>query len=108
MNIEDMAAAVAKWASTQPLVRKVYLFGSRARGTHRSDSDLDIAVEIFPLTGDSSPLATWIGESDRLEASIAGIVPVIIDLDWYGGEAETPLIHQALDRSSLVVYTVQA
>lgn len=108
MNIEDMATAVSKWANTQPLIRKVYLFGSRVRGTHRPDSDLDVAVEIFTLPGDNSPLATWIGESSHLEASIAGIVPVNIDLQWYGGEAETPRIHKALKRSSLLVYTAQA
>ncbi len=104
MDIEDMEAAVAKWASTQPLIRKAYLFGSRVRGTHRSDSDLDVAVEIFSSPGDSDPLATWIRESCHLEASIAGIVPVIIDLEWYGGEADTPVIHKALERSSLLVY----
>lgn len=105
MDIDDLAAAVAKWARTQPLIRKAYLFGSRVRGTHRPDSDLDVAVEIFSLPGDSCPLATWIGESHRLEESISGIVPVIIDLDWYGGEAETPRLHMALKQSSLVVYT---
>jgi predicted nucleotidyltransferase len=104
MDIEDMEAAVAKWASAQPLVRKAYLFGSRVRRTYRSDSDLDVAVEIFPSPGDSEPLATWMRESRHLEASIAGIVPVIIDLEWYGGEDDTPVIHKALERSSLVVY----
>ena len=52
MDIENMAAAVAKWASTQPLIRKAYLFGSRVRGTSNPDSDLDIAVEVFTLPGD--------------------------------------------------------
>ena len=51
MNIETMATAVAKWAGTEPLIRKAYLFGSRVRGDHRSDSDLDVAVEIFILQG---------------------------------------------------------
>lgn len=105
MNIEELGVAVALWASNQPLIRKVYLFGSRVRGDHLNDSDLDVAVEIFKLPGDSGPLATWIGESHRLEASIAEIVPVVVDLEWYGGEAETPTIHKALERSSLVVYT---
>ncbi|WP_369690099.1 nucleotidyltransferase domain-containing protein [Pseudomonas luteola] len=63
-----MAAAIAKWSSTQPLTRKAYLFGSRVRGTHRPDSDLDVAVKVFTLPADSCPLATWIGESHRLEA----------------------------------------
>lgn len=107
MNIESLAAAVAKWASTQPLIRKAYLFGSRVRGTHQPDSDLDVAVEIFTLPGDSSPFTTWTCEARRLKASIAGIVPVIIDLDWYGGEVETPCIHEALEESSVVVYDVE-
>lgn len=99
-----MAAAVADWANDQPLVRKAYLYGSRVRGTHRLDSDLDVAVEIVPLPGDSCSLATWIGESHRLEASVARIVPVVVHLEWYGGEVETPRIHKALEQSSIVVY----
>lgn len=107
MNIESWAAAVAKWASTQPLIRKAYLFGSRVRGTHQLDSDLDVAVEIFTLPSDSSPFTTWTCEKQRLKASIAGILPVAIDLDWYGGEFETPCIHEGLDESSVVVYDVE-
>lgn len=45
MDIEAMTTAVAKWASTQPLIRKAYLFGSKVRGTHKPDSDLDVAVD---------------------------------------------------------------
>lgn len=107
MTIEEMAAAVAKWASSQPLIRKAYLFGSRVRGTHQHDSDLDVAVEIFTLPGDSSEFTTWIGEAQRLKASIAGIAPVSIDLNWYGGEGETPRVHKGLEQSSLVVYDVK-
>jgi predicted nucleotidyltransferase len=108
MEFDDMAAAVAKWAGTQPLVRKAYLFGSRVRGTHRPDSDLDVAVEVFTLPGDSSPFTTWAGEAQRLKTSIAGVVPVTIDLDWYGDEVETPRIHEALEQSSIVVYDVES
>ena len=104
MEFDDMAAAVAKWASTQPVVRKVYLFGSRVRGTHRPDSDLDVAVEVFTLPGDSSPFTTWTGEAQRLKVSIAGIVPVNIDLNWYGGAVETARIHAGLEASSIVIY----
>lgn len=89
MDIEDMRDAVAKWASTQPLIRKAYLFGSRVRGTHKPNSDLDVAIEIFTLPGDENPLTTWTCEAQRLKASTAGVVPVIIDLNWYGGAVET-------------------
>lgn len=104
MDIENMAAAVAKWACTQPLIRKAYLFGSRVRGTNNPDSDLDIAVEVFTQSGDSDAFTTWIGEKERLKASIAGVVPVIVDLDWYGGADETPCIHAGLQAGSRVAY----
>ena len=107
MNIESLAAAVAKWASTQPLIRKAYLYGSRDSCKHQPDSDLDVAVEIFTLPGDISPFTTWTCEARRLKASIAGVVPVIIDLDWYGGAVETPYIHEALEESSAMVYDVE-
>lgn len=106
MDIEGMAAVVAKWSSKQPLIRKVYLFGSRVRGTHKTSSDLDVAVEIFTMQGDSCPFTTWTCEVQRFKASIAGIVPVIIDLNWYGGPEKTPLIHAALEASSVVIYDV--
>jgi predicted nucleotidyltransferase len=104
VDIEDMGDAVAKWASTQPLIRKAYLFGSRVRGTHKPNSDLDVAIEIFTLQGDEDPLTTWICEAQRLKASIAGVVPLIIDLNWYGGAVETPCVHAGLEASNIVVY----
>lgn len=104
MSIEDMGDAVAKWAATQPLIRKAYLFGSRVRGTHKPNSDLDVAVEIFILPGDEDPLTTWICEAQRLKESIAGVVPVIIDLNWYGGPIETPCVHAGLQEGSIVVF----
>ena len=35
---------VSVWAAEQPLIRRVYLFGSRARGDNRPDSDIDLAI----------------------------------------------------------------
>jgi len=104
VNIEDMRDAVANWASTQPLIRKAYLFGSRVRGTHRPNSDLDVAIEIFTMLGDENPLTTWTCEAQRLKASISGVVPVIIDLNWYGGAVETPCVHAGLQEGSIVVF----
>lgn len=104
MSIEDMRDAVAKWASTQPLIRKAYLFGSRVRGTHKPNSDLDVAVEIYTLQGDENPLTTWTCEAQRLKASTAGVVPVIIDLNWYGGPIETPCVHAGLQDGSIVAF----
>ena len=37
------------WAQSKPSVRRLWLFGSRAAGKPRRDSDIDIAIEIDPL-----------------------------------------------------------
>ncbi|VVP59754.1 nucleotidyltransferase family protein [Pseudomonas fluorescens] len=108
MNIEDMKNAVAKWAVTEPIIRKAYVFGSRVRGTHKPNSDLDVAVEIYTLLGDENPLTTWICEAQRLKASIAGIVPMIIDLYWYGGAIETPCVHAGLQDGNIMVFDAEA
>lgn len=36
-------AAISEWAARHPIT-EVWLYGSRARGTHRPDSDVDLAV----------------------------------------------------------------
>jgi len=45
-----MAPVIAKWAAATRNVRRVWLYGSRVRGTHQPDSDLDVCVEIDPLS----------------------------------------------------------
>jgi uncharacterized protein len=40
---------VAKWAASKHRIRRVWLYGSRVKGTHRTDSDLDVCVQIDPL-----------------------------------------------------------
>ncbi|WP_174425519.1 nucleotidyltransferase family protein [Cupriavidus basilensis] len=104
MDISEIQRLVAAWAATQPLVFKAWLFGSRVRGTERPDSDIDIAVEIRTLPGDSDPLVTFMFEADKLSASLQPLLPYHVHLQWYGGPTETPTIHAGLSQSSILVY----
>ena len=108
MDIDQMSIAVAKWAATEPLVRKAYLFGSRVRGTHSPDSDLGVAIELQALACGKTPSETWTSEAKWLRESIAPILPVHIDLEWYGGPEQTPTVHAGLSCSSRVVYEAAA
>lgn len=49
--------ALRQWASGNPRVAALTVFGSRARGTHQPSSDLDVAIE---LTEDSREIAAGI------------------------------------------------
>jgi predicted nucleotidyltransferase len=104
MKIEQLGDIVAQWAESQPSVTRAYIYGSRVRGSHREDSDLDVAIEIQPLPGDSSAFATWISEAFELCQSLASMLPVPVGLEWYGGKHGTPTIHRGLTAGSVVVY----
>jgi predicted nucleotidyltransferase len=43
--------ALRSWASTNDSIRELWLFGSRAKGTSHSESDVDIAVVLMPAVG---------------------------------------------------------
>ena len=48
-RVEAVRNDIAAWAELQPGLRRLWIYGSRAQGTHRPDSDLDIAFEIERL-----------------------------------------------------------
>ena len=78
----DILAAVRE---ALPGVRRVYLFGSRAVGEERPDSDLDLAVV---LDGPADPVSLWMAGED-----IASRLDVDVDLiDLL--TADTVLKHQ--------------
>jgi predicted nucleotidyltransferase len=104
VDLVSIAAIVAQWAESQPLVIKAWIFGSRVRGTSRQDSDVDVAIEVAALPGDSGPLTTFMFAADDLRRSIQAMLPLKVDLQWYGGPVETPTIHAGLQQSSIVVY----
>lgn len=68
----DFEAAVSAIRRAAPEVSAVYLFGSRAAGEARPDSDLDLAV-LAPRGLD--PVARW-----NLQEEIAGELGVSVDL----------------------------
>lgn len=107
MELDHLSELITGWTEAQPLVRKAYVFGSRVKGTHSPNSDLDVAIELVPRPGDETVLATWICEARALRESLARVVPVPVDLEWYGGPDETPTIHTALLAGSRVVYERQ-
>jgi len=62
---ENPIAAVAASLSQDPRVKKILLFGSRATGTDRADSDIDVLVVCegdpgkFDTIADLSELLPW-------------------------------------------------
>jgi predicted nucleotidyltransferase len=102
VSISDITALNA-WASSRPAVRRVWVFGSRARGQERPDSDIDVAVEHDALPGDADAFTTAMFELDTWRKELAPRLSAPLDLQSYI-PGITPTIQAGLDESSVLVY----
>lgn len=115
MNIQEIEFLIQTWASKKPKIKSVWLFGSRVRGNHRPDSDLDIAVEFLEEVLLDSPrsigyielyspeLNEFMDCKDEWETELKEFLPHEIDLECFRGD-ETPIIKEALSKSSKLIY----
>ncbi|QVN18733.1 nucleotidyltransferase family protein [Burkholderia pyrrocinia] len=101
-DVRLAATAISRWAVTKPIIRRVFIFGSRVRDDFREDSDLDVAIEIDGVNGNA--LATWMFDTKTWHAEISGLASFEIDLEFFDGD-ETPTIKAAIERSSVLIYT---
>ncbi|QQN63006.1 nucleotidyltransferase domain-containing protein [Bradyrhizobium diazoefficiens] len=69
--LRDLAA----WASKNDSVREMWLFGSRADGTSRPESDVDIGLGLAPPIGDHDwALGNFYALSDQWQRELEAIV----------------------------------
>jgi predicted nucleotidyltransferase len=54
-----LAEIIDRWVQPVPGVREVYLFGSRVRGDHRPNSDIDLRIFVEELTPDAQTMEWW-------------------------------------------------
>lgn len=95
--------AIRSWAASHPIIRRVWVFGSRVRGAGRPDSDLDVAVEHDALPIDSSVSATWINEAPIWRGELGPMLSVPLHLHPYI-PGESPAIQAGLSESSFLAY----
>ena len=104
MNNQEIVRVLSDWASGVQCITRVFLFGSRAKGNNDSESDLDIAMELEPESGDANGLATWIVKSDRWQMELHKMIPYKIDLQYYQ-QGVTDTISKGLIDASILAYS---
>jgi predicted nucleotidyltransferase len=77
------------------------LFGSRARGDHRPDSDVDLAVRAAS-PDNRTPLGVYIQHCQEWRSELAGMFGLGVDLDTLEAPLET--IGANLQRDGQVVF----
>lgn len=96
VNIDD---ALAEWAYRQPEILALFVFGSRARGDARPDSDLDLA---FELDGShESQLTVLIVNRDRWQRELSALTGFVTrDLYLWGDLEVTGPVRQVYGREA--------
>lgn len=96
-----------RWARRKHFVKRLYIFGSRARGNHRPNSDLDIAIELdteaLRSVDESGGLTVWMDENRKRKQELESVLHYTIQLELYEGQ-NTPTIQKGVLESSVMVY----
>jgi len=101
MDMEEIERKLHNWAAEKTLIRKLYIFGSFARGSANATSDLDIAVELVKT--DEEEDIVWIDNNATWKEEISKFMPIEIQLELYSGKT-SPTIQSGLVQSSILIY----
>lgn len=111
MDLRQLEALVGAKLGGDANVAAVYLFGSRARGTARASSDVDLGVLYR-----NAPPSTLLGQPFELQAELASELGVPVDIVVMN-TAPVDLVHRILrdgrilleaDRSRRIAFEVKA
>jgi predicted nucleotidyltransferase len=53
VNLQKVIVKLRQWSKEKGQIKRLWIYGSRITKTHKPDSDLDIAFEIFPLLNET-------------------------------------------------------
>jgi predicted nucleotidyltransferase len=100
IDIEPIKQIIADWASKEPLVKRVYIFGSRTTNDNREDSDIDVAVEIHRLAGEKSITAAWMDVAEGYREQLCKLLPYPLHLL----DGDSLIILDGAYRNGILVY----
>jgi uncharacterized protein len=101
---KEVAGSIAQWGAGNPHIRRVWVYGSRANGTHRPDSDINIAVELEPVGDSEETLSIWLANGALWQSQLQSRIPLRVDLEWFDPDGGTSTLQAALDRGKVLVY----
>jgi predicted nucleotidyltransferase len=101
MDMQDSwLYSLRSWASANKNVRELWLFGSRATGESRADSDVDLAVVLMPAKGRHDwALGNYEALGDQWQRELEAVVGCHVSLEAI--RPETP--HDTMVRRSGVL-----
>lgn len=97
MNITvDDRLRIVDWAKNHSEIEKVYLYGSRSRGDNRSDSDIDLAIEM--------PFEDWFCWYDNYKENRDLQLSAEVHLEWYKPNAGLEKVGKGVEQDGQLVF----
>jgi predicted nucleotidyltransferase len=101
MHITEVdRAAILEWAAQRSEIAEVWLYGSRARGDHRDESDIDLAI-VIKGQDPNTRFARWPDRPEVWAAALRLSRPP--DLQWYDPDANLE-IGPSVRREGILLY----
>ncbi|MCX5829201.1 MAG: nucleotidyltransferase domain-containing protein [Deltaproteobacteria bacterium] len=100
MDLENIKQIISNWASGINYRIRVYLFGSRLKGTHRPDSDLDLAIEFLDSWHDTTLL--WFDFHEQWQNELFELTGFKVDLQLY--DLENDNIRAYIKGKSIIIF----
>jgi predicted nucleotidyltransferase len=104
----DWIEKISHWAASQPDIVEVFLSGSRAKGTAKPESDLDIGVVIRSDDPEEDVYTLWFFNADQWRAELAALVPVKVDLQTADPEISTDVVAPAVKAHGMGIFARQS
>lgn len=103
-ELRPVALELTAWAHRTACVRRVWIFGSRARGDHTRTSDVDVALDIDPVGNDESAEVSFIATAWKWRDELDARIPYKLHLQWYDPSGSTPPVQRGVETSGILVY----
>jgi predicted nucleotidyltransferase len=87
---------IVEWAKCHPVIERVYLYGSRARGEERPDSDIDLAIEM--------PFLEWFEWYDAYKENPDLDLSHLVHLEWYEPNEGLEKVGSGVERDGILLY----
>ena len=96
-------AKIRTWAGDQPEILEVWLYGSRARGNNRDNSDIDLAI-VTAGEDFGSRFSCWAFGEWRTTLKLSREV----HLEWHDPNTSTEKVGPGVEQDGICLYRMEA
>ena len=110
MNLDEISRIASLWCAGKPFVRRAWIFGSRARGTNRADSDIDIALDVIGVLRFEDGYTAFFNDHLVWQQDIQKLFTLRVHLSHYNEsydrliDKSTPDIRPKVDNEGKLIY----